>query len=70
MNLLPVELFDHILINAAGKPWAVFELDEPAGMTSYRFHSDATMVNYAAQVLSWVRGLPLESRLLSVAWRS
>ncbi len=64
---MPVEMFDHIAVNAAGKPWAVFELGEPPGMTSYRFHSDAAMVNYAAQILGWIRGLPLESRLLSVA---
>ncbi len=67
MNLMPVEMFDHIVVNAAGKPWAVFELSEPSGMTSYRFHSDAALVNYAAQILTWVRGLPLETRLLSVA---
>ena len=67
MNLMPVEMFDHIVVNAAGKPWAVFELGEPPGMTSYRFHSDATMINYAAQILGWIRGLPLEARLLSVA---
>ncbi len=67
MNLMPVEMFDHIVVNAAGKPWAVFELGEPPGMTSYRFHSDAAMLNYAAQILGWIRGLPLEARLLSVA---
>jgi hypothetical protein len=67
MNLMPVETFDHIIINAAGKPWAVFELYEPSGMSSYRFHSDSVLVGYAAQILGWVRGLPLESRLLSVA---
>ena len=67
MNLMPVEMFDHVVINSAGKPWAVFELSEPKGMTSYRFHPDAAVVSYAVQILSWVRGLPLESRLLSVA---
>ncbi|MGI9595733.1 MAG: hypothetical protein ACR2QK_06215, partial [Acidimicrobiales bacterium] len=64
---MPVEMFDHVVVNGAGKPWAVFELTEPGGMTSYRFHSDAALVNYAAQILGWIRGLPLESRLLSVA---
>lgn len=67
MNLLPVEMFDHIVVTAVGKPWAVFELRDPNGMSSYRFHSDAAMVNYAAQLMGWVRGLPLEARLLSVA---
>ena len=67
MNFMPVEMFDHIVINAAGKPWAVFELQEPPGMTSYRFHSDSAMVGYAGQILTWVRGLPMEARLLSVA---
>ena len=66
-SLMPVETFDHIVVNAIGKPWAVFELAGPPGMTSYRFHSDAAMVNYAAQILGWVRSLPLEARLLSVA---
>jgi hypothetical protein len=67
MNLLPVEMFDHIVVTAVGKPWAVFALREPQGMASYRFHSDAAMVSYAAQIMGWVRGLPLEARLLSVA---
>ncbi len=67
MNLMPVEMFDHIVINTSGKSWAVFELQEPAGMTSYRFHSDAATINYAAQIATWIRGLPLEARLLSVA---
>lgn len=67
MNLLPVEMFDHIVVTATGKPWAVYSLREPHGMASYRFHSDAAMVNYAAQIMGWIRGLPLEARLLSVA---
>ncbi|MEM7323440.1 MAG: ATP-binding protein [Actinomycetota bacterium] len=67
MNLLPVEMFDHIVITAVGKPWAVFAIRQPNGMASYRFHSDAAMVNYAAQIMGWVKGLPLEARLLSVA---
>jgi len=67
MNFLPVETFDHIVIGGTGKAWAVFELDEPNGMGSYRFHSDAAVANYAQQILGWVRGLPLETRLLSVA---
>lgn len=67
MTMLPVETFDHIVIGPGGKPWAVFQLDHPTGLASYRFHSDAAMVNYAAQILGWVRSLPLEARLLSVA---
>ncbi len=67
MNFLPVETFDHIVVGGAGKAWAVFELDEPNGMASYRFHADAAVVGYAHQILNWVRGLPLETRLLSVA---
>ena len=67
MNFLPVETFDHVVIGGTGKAWAVFELREPNGMASYRFHSDAAVVGYAQQILSWVRGLPLETRLLSVA---
>ena len=67
INLMPVETFDNIVINAAGKPWAVFQLLAPSGMASYRFHSDSAMINYAAQTMTWIRGLPLESRLLSVA---
>lgn len=67
MNFLPVETFDHIIIGGTGKAWAVFELDEPNGMGSYRFHSDAAVAGYAQQILGWVRGLPLETRLLSVA---
>ena len=67
MNFLPVETFDHIVVGGTGKAWAVFELDEPNGMASYRFHSDAAVAGYAQQLLGWVRGLPLETRLLSVA---
>ncbi|MEM9561587.1 MAG: ATP-binding protein [Actinomycetota bacterium] len=67
MNFLPVETFDHIVVGGTGKAWAVFELDEPHGMASYRFHADAAVVGYAQQILNWVRSLPLETRLLSVA---
>ncbi|MEM7275824.1 MAG: ATP-binding protein [Actinomycetota bacterium] len=67
MTMLPVETFDHIVIGSGGRPWAVFRLGHPPGLASYRFQSDAAMVNHAAQMLGWIRSLPLEARLLSVA---
>jgi hypothetical protein len=67
MNFLPVETFDHIVIGGTGKAWAVFRLREPNGMASYRFHSDATVIGHAHQIMGWIRSLPLEARLLSVA---
>ena len=67
VNLMPVESFDNIVVSGTGRAWAVFGLDPPPGMASYRFHADAAVAGYAHQLLSWIRSLPLETRLLSVA---
>jgi hypothetical protein len=67
MNFAPVETFDHIVIGPTGKAWALFRLSGPPGLASYRFHSDAALVGYAHQALGWIRGLPTEARILSVA---